>query len=156
MAPELHNDSKSQSPKVDIWSLIVTVASAMGFIDFGALRNALRSEITKAILNVTASNLSEFRYMAQVDVSFRATAAMMLFQMKKNHPDILAVAQDTAILPVRCEATAGYKSYEAAAPPPAVFPPPAFGVPHAVPTFDPAVFDYFGVPLAPAQFDANI
>ncbi|KFZ23992.1 hypothetical protein V502_01523, partial [Pseudogymnoascus sp. VKM F-4520 (FW-2644)] len=104
----------------------------------------------------------------------RASAAMMLIQMKKNHPDILAIAQDATIPPVQAhhdyiplDSIALHKKRldarqqpairptKPAAPPPALFPPPApaFGVPQALTTFDPALYNFFGVPLAPAPFD---
>ncbi|KFY47547.1 hypothetical protein V496_10585 [Pseudogymnoascus sp. VKM F-4515 (FW-2607)] len=176
MAPELHDNPRLQTPAVDIWSLFVTVASAMGFIDCGRLRYATRPEITQAILNVAASNLPEFRNMAQVDRSQRASAATMLPQMKKYYPDILTVAQDAAIPPFQAHHDSApldsiplhnkrldarqqpaIRPTNTAAPTSVLYrpPPPAFGVPESAVSFDPALYDFFGIPLVRPTFGSS-
>jgi hypothetical protein len=115
-APELFDDQNSQTPAVDIWSLFVTVASTMGFIDVNALWKLPRLVVTKAILDVAADKLILFQLMAEMNVSKRASAAMMLLQMKKHYPDIVtesataqnakprpAVAEHAAIPPVQAQ-----------------------------------------------------
>jgi hypothetical protein len=79
-APKLYTD-KPQTPKMDIWSLFVTIAEVHpehpNFPDWARLRD-YSTDVLPAVLATAAAATPQLRPMARVDPEQRASAAQML------------------------------------------------------------------------------
>ncbi|SPQ25035.1 d2f34b66-dd8f-46a7-872a-657f64aa3809 [Thermothielavioides terrestris] len=77
LAPELYN-GQSQTPKMDVWSLFVTMAEILPNCDFPPKSVTSPSDIIRAAQEAAAGGCPELQPTARVNPMLRASAAQML------------------------------------------------------------------------------
>ncbi|KAI0118159.1 kinase-like protein [Nemania sp. FL0031] len=77
LAPELYN-GQPQTPKMDIWSLFVTIAEIAPDYDFPPKTVDGPSHIIQAVQKAAAASYPQLRPMARTNPTLRASAAQML------------------------------------------------------------------------------
>ncbi|KAF1948644.1 kinase-like protein [Byssothecium circinans] len=80
MAPEMYYHSHPQTPKLDVWSLCVTIVSIRYPAEFNVTRFGQYEEILAEIRNTVTKNPA-LGPMARKDPALRASAAQMLVQI---------------------------------------------------------------------------
>ncbi|KAI1123477.1 kinase-like protein [Nemania abortiva] len=125
LAPELYNE-QPQTPKMDIWSLFVTMAEIVPDYDFPPKTVASPSHIIQAVQKAAAAGYPQLQPMARTNPMLRASAAQMLATFfdgkglttpRRQIPPIEPDVPQPAAIPLNAQA----------APPPA--PPPVIEYP---------------------------
>lgn len=80
MAPEVSNSSHRQSPKLDVWSLFVTIASVTSAAKFNPYKYSDHDGVHAGV-RLAAERLWQLEPMAREDQDLRASAAQMLVKL---------------------------------------------------------------------------